>query len=54
MHFLFPSHEKELKKAERSGSRRFGDVCLGDGNLMVGFDQVYFRKNGAASHAVIE
>jgi hypothetical protein len=42
--FYSKSHEEELKKAERSDSRRFGDVCLGAENLMIGFYQVYFRS----------
>jgi hypothetical protein len=46
--FFYQSHEKELKKVEMGSDRHFVDVYLGDGNLMVGFDQFYFRKNWAA------
>jgi hypothetical protein len=45
---------QELKNAERSGNRCFRKVCLSDGDLMISFDQVCFRKNIAASRAVIE
>jgi hypothetical protein len=39
------------KKDKRGGNRPFGDVCLGDVDMMVSFDQVYFGRNSAASHA---
>ncbi len=32
----------------------WGDMCLDDGDLMVGCDQVNFRKKRAACNAVIE
>jgi hypothetical protein len=39
---LVKSHKKELKKAKRSGYHCFGDVRLGDLNLVVNFNQVKF------------
>ncbi len=50
------SHEQEFPQAERLGYRHFRDVLFGDGDLMVGFKLVDFRrkKKNATSHAVIE
>ncbi len=48
------SHEQKFPKAEWRCYRRFGDICLGDGDLMIGLDQVDFRKDGTTHHAVIE
>jgi hypothetical protein len=36
------SHEQELPQAERRCYCRFRDVLFGDGDLMVGFNQVNF------------
>ncbi len=48
------SHEQKFPQAERLGNRWFRNVRFGNGNLMIGFNQVDFRKNGATRHAVIE
>jgi hypothetical protein len=38
------SYEEELQKAEKGGNHCLGDICLGDGNLVVGFVQVNFLR----------
>ena len=48
------SHKKKLDEDKRRGNCPLWDVRLGDGNLVVGLNQVNFGENSAARHAVVK
>jgi hypothetical protein len=47
-------HERKFPNAEDRCYCRFGDVCLGDGNLKIGLNQSIFKKKRTTRHVIIE
>ncbi len=52
--FLRPKAMKKNSHRPKGGIAVLRNVRFGDGDLVIGLNQVNFRKNGATRHAVIE